>query len=41
MKKLLLPFVILFALVALFFAGAWLYERTFGVEGPFPVRHHH
>ena len=41
MKKLLLPLLALIALVFLFFAGNYLYERTWGIEGPFRSKHHH
>lgn len=41
MKKLLLPLLALVALVLLFFIGNYLYEQTWGIEGPFRPKHHH
>lgn len=41
MKKLMLTLLILIALAGLFFAGAYYYEQRWGLEGPFPARHHH
>ncbi len=41
MKKLLWPLLALIALVVLFFLGSYLYERAWGIEGPFHSRHHH
>ena len=41
MKKLVLTLLLVIALAGLFFAGAYLYEQHWGIEGPFPRHHHH
>ncbi len=41
MKRALLPLLVLLGVVVLLVAAAYVYERRWGIEGPFPNHHHH
>ena len=41
MKKALMPFAIIFAVLAVLMAFVWWYERTFGMDGSFGMHHSH